>query len=193
LKLKKGNLDVKIKGLIIHRKFSWLLAFFSLAMTFIVVLRKFLEIYDFYPILHLGVEWTLMGILTVHCILSQKYLKLWWTRIFKGLKNKRARPIYILRLIQLITNRLIIVLAALAVLSGLGYYEWYEGSIGIIISFESHIYYDFFLSISITVHVAVGFKFLFIRKRIKHWSSNLFIILFSGSLIFAIIFMNFIS
>ncbi|MFX1304243.1 MAG: hypothetical protein ACFE9X_12885 [Promethearchaeota archaeon] len=183
---------MKIQGLKIHRKISWLLAFSSFIVLIIVALRKFLEIYDFYPFLHLGSEWILMGLLIIHCILSQKYLKLWWIRIFRGLKNKRARPIYILRLIQLITNRVIIILAALVVLSGLGYYEWYAESIGIVIPFDSHIYYDFFLSICIIIHVAVGFRFMFIRKRIKHWSSNLFIILFSCSLILTMIYLNFI-
>jgi hypothetical protein len=183
---------MKIEGIKIHRKLSWLLAFFSFVVVIIIALRKFLEIYEFYPILHLGLEWILMGILTVHCILSQKYLKLWFVRIFKGLKNKRARPIYILRLVQLITNRAIIILAALVVLSGLGYYEWYEASIGLVIPFESHVYYDFFLSTCIIVHVAVGFKFMFMRKKIKHSVSNLFVILLSSFLILTLIYLTFI-
>ena len=183
---------MKIQGLKIHRKISWLLAFSSIVVLIIVALRKFLEIYDFYPILHLGAEWVLVGLLIIHCILSQKYLKLWWVRIFKGLKNKRARPIYILRLIQLLTNRVIIVLAALVVLSGLGYYEWYAESIGIVIPFDSHIYYDFFLSICIIIHIAVGFKFLFMRKKIKQRSSNLFVIVLSSFLILTIFYLNFI-
>ena len=183
---------MKVQGLKIHRKLSWLVAFFSFIVVIIVASHKFLEIYDFYPFLHLGVEWTLMGLLILHCILSQKYLKLWWVRIFKGLKNKRARPIYILRLIQLIANRIIVVLAALVVLSGLGYYEWYGGSIGLVIPFESHIYYDFFLAVCIIIHVAVGFKFMFMRKKIKRWSSNLFLILLSSFLIITIIYLNFL-
>ena len=183
---------MKIQGLKIHRKISWLFAFSSFIVLIIVALRKFLEIYDFYPILHLGAEWILAGLLVIHCILSQKYLKLWWVRIFRGLKNKRARPIYILRLIQLITNRVIIVLAALVVLSGLGYYEWYAESIGVVIPFDSHIYYDFFLSICIIFHVAVGFKFMFMRKKIKQRTSNLVVITLSCVLIITLIFLNFI-
>jgi hypothetical protein len=170
---------MKIEGLKIHRKLSWVLAFFSFAVVIVVALRRFLEIYDFYSFLHLGVEWILMGIVIL-------------VRIFRGLKNKRARPIYILRLIQLITNRAIIILAALVVLSGLGYYEWYDDSIGIIIPFESHIYYDFFLSTCIIVHVAVGFKFMFMRRKIKHSVSNVFVILLSSFLIVTLIYLTFI-
>jgi len=133
-----------------------------------------------------------MGLFIIHCILSQNYLKLWFPRIFKGLKNEKARPIYIFRLIQLITNRVIIILAALVVISGLGYYEWYTESIGIVIPFSLHIYYDFSMMICIIIHIAVGFKFMFIRRRIKHWSSNLFIILLSSILIFMITLLNFI-
>ncbi|MFX0058130.1 MAG: hypothetical protein ACFE8J_07500 [Candidatus Heimdallarchaeota archaeon] len=178
---------MQINGLKIHRKISWLLASFSLIEFFIVALFKFLKDNAIFSNLHMIVEWILTGILTIHCILSQKYLKLWWIRIFKGLKSKRARPIYILRVIQLLTNRVIIIFAALVVLSGLGYFEWYVQSIGTIIPYEIHIYYDLSLSILIIIHIAVGFKFLFIRKRIKHWSFNLFIIILSCSLILTLL------
>lgn len=183
---------MKIDGLKLHRKISWLVACFSFVVLITVSSHKFLEIYGFYPIAHLSVEWTLMGLLILHCILSQKYLKLWFPRIFKGLKNERTRPIYIFRLIQLITNRVIIILAALVVLSGLGYFEWYDASIGIIIPFEIHIYYDYFLSICIILHISVGFKFMFIRRRIRTRSSNLFIILLSSVLITIITLLTFI-
>ncbi|MFW9947534.1 MAG: hypothetical protein ACFFDX_11990 [Candidatus Odinarchaeota archaeon] len=167
-------------GLKVHRKLSWLLSFFSLGVLIIVSLRKFLETYSFYFIIHQVSEWILLGFLIFHCILSQKYLKLWWIRIFKGLKSKRARPIYILRLIQLITNRAIIIFAVLVVLSGLD----------LVIPFELHVYYDLVLLILIIIHVAVGFKFMFIRKKVMHWSFNLFIILLSIFLIITIIFTN---
>ena len=183
---------MKINGLKLHRKISWIVAIFSLIVIIIISLHSFLEIYNFYSFLHLGVEWTLMGLLIIHCVLTQKYLKLWFPRIFKGLKNERTRPIYINRLIQLITNRVIIILAALVVISGLGYFEWYQGTIGIVIPFEVHIYYDYFLAICIIVHIAVGFKFMFIRRRIKTRNSNLSIILLSIILIIIITVLNFI-
>jgi len=184
---------MKINGLKLHRKISWIVAIFSLIVIIIVSLRSFLEIYNFYSILHMGVEWTLMGLLIIHCFFSQKYLKLWFPRIFKGLKNERTRPIYINRLIQLITNRVIIILAALVVISGLGYFEWYQGTIGIVIPYEAHIYYDYFLAICIIVHIAVGFKFMFIRRRIRSQSSNLSIIILSIILIIIITVLNFIQ
>ena len=183
---------MKINGLKLHRKISWLVAFFSFIVLIIVSSHKFLEIYDFYPILHLGVEWSLIGLLTLHCILSQKYLKLWFPHIFKGLKYEKARPIYIFRLIQLISNRVIIILAALVVISGLGYFEWYTESIGIVIPLSLHMYYDFSLMICIIIHIAVGFKFMFIRRKNKTKSSNLFIIIFSSVLIIMITALNFI-
>ena len=183
---------MKINGLKLHRKISWLVAFFSFIVIIIVSSHKFLEFYYFYLILHLGVEWTLMVLLVIHCILSQKYLKLWFPRIFKGLKNERARPIYIFRLVQLISNRVIIISAALVVISGLGYFEWYTESIGIVIPFSLHIYYDFSLMVCIIIHIGVGFKFMFIRRKITTRSSNIFIILFSSVLIIIITTLNFI-
>ncbi len=183
---------MKINGLKLHRKISWLVAFFSLVVLIIVSSHKFLEIYDFYPVFHLSLEWTLMGLFIIHCILSQKNLKLWFPRIFKGLKNERTRPIYIFRLIQLITNRVIIILGALVVISGLGYYKWYAKSIGIVIPFSLHVYYDFSMMICIIIHIAVGFKFMSIRRRIRTRSSNLFIILLSSILIIMITLLNFV-
>jgi len=152
----------------------------------------YIVLYDFYPILHLGLEWTLTGLLILHCILSQKYLKLWFPRIFKGLKNERARPIYIFRLIQLITNRVIIILAALVVISSLGYYEWYAGSIGVLIPFELHIFYDISLMFCIIIHISVGFKFMFMRKKIKKRTSNIFIISLITLLPITITLLNFL-
>ncbi|MFX0020733.1 MAG: hypothetical protein ACFE9S_00285 [Candidatus Hermodarchaeota archaeon] len=183
---------MKIHGLKLHRKISWLVAIFSLFMMFVVSLRGFLEIFSFYPFLHLSVEWILIGLLILHCILSQKFLKLWFRRIFKGLKNERARPIYIFRLIQLITNRIIIILAALVLISGLGYYDWYANTIGTVIPFTVHIYYDFFLMMCIIIHIGVGFKFIFMRKKIKQKVTNIFIILFISILIAIILFLTFL-
>ncbi len=183
---------MKIDGLKLHRKISWLVAIFSLIMIIVVSLRGFLEIFSFYPFLHLGVEWFLISPLLLHCILSQKYLKLWFRRIFKGLKNERARPIYIFRLIQLITNRIIIILAALVLISGLGYYDWYSNTIGTIIPFSVHIYYDFFLIICIIIHIGVGIKFMFMRRKIRPKMTNIFIIIFISILISIVMFLFFL-
>ncbi len=174
---------MKIDGLKLHRKISWLVACFSIAVLIVVSTRKFLEVNNFYPILHLSVEWALTGLLIIHCILSQKYLKLWFRRIFKGLKNEKARPIYTFRLIQLITNRIIIILAALVVISSLGYYDWYGGTIGTVIPFSAHMYYDFFLMICIIIHIGVGFNFLSMRRKIRKRTTNIIIILFTSFLI----------
>jgi hypothetical protein len=183
---------MKIDGLKLHRKISWLVACFSIVVIIIMSSNKFLEIYSFYPILHLTVEWTLTASLMIHCILSQKYLKLWFRRIFKGLKNERVRPIYIFRLIQLITNRIIIILASLVIISGLGYYEWYANTIGTVIPFSVHVYYDFFLMICMIIHIAVGFKFMFMRRKIGQKTTNIFIILFISTLICIVLFLIFL-
>ncbi|MFX0039841.1 MAG: hypothetical protein ACFFCY_15730 [Promethearchaeota archaeon] len=183
---------MKIDGLKLHRKISWLVACYSFIVIIVVSLHKFLEIYDFYPILHLGFEWTLIGLLIIHCILSQKHLKLWFVRIFKGLKNEQARPIYIFRLIQLITNRVIIILAALVVISGLGYYDWYANTIGTIVPFSVHVLYDFFLMMCIMIHIGVGFNFMFMRKKIKRRTTSIFIILLLSILTIILILLNFL-
>ncbi|MFX0006229.1 MAG: hypothetical protein ACFFA7_05045 [Promethearchaeota archaeon] len=184
---------MKINGLKLHRKLSWLVAIFSLFMIIFISLHGFLEVFSFYPFLHLGTEWILIGLLILHCILAQKYMKLWFRRIFKGLKNERARPIYIFRLIQLITNRIIIILAALVLISGLGYYDWYANTIGTVIPFSVHIYYDFFLIMCIIIHIGVGFKFIFMRRKISQKTTYIFIILFISILLAMEILLNLLS
>lgn len=181
-----------INGLKIHRINSWLLVLFSLITIFLGydASRHWLPNYRFYIRLHLVFEWIFLISLIIHIILSRKYLKLKAKRMVSGLKSKKARPMYILRLIQFISKWGIVVLAFLVVLSGLMYYEWFANFFDNIIIFSWHVDYDLYLSLFIIVHVAVGLKFFFIRKRKKHWIYNLFIIIFAGSLISVLIYIN---
>ena len=84
------------------------------------------------------------------------------------------------------------ILAALVVISGLGYFDWYAATIGTVIPFSVHIYYDFFLMMCIIIHIGVGFKFMFMRRKISQKPTNIFIFLLISILIVVLILLNFI-
>ncbi|MHA2006553.1 MAG: hypothetical protein ACXABO_07440 [Promethearchaeota archaeon] len=176
-----------VKGVKIHRKISWILALSSLTFISYNIFGLLFGYYNLFYLLHMIFEFLLIGSLIIHCLVSHKYLKLWWDRIIKGLKSKRARPIYLLRVIQLLSNRTIVILAFFVGLTSFGYFGWYSETIGKAIPFAWHRGFELYLSIFIIAHISIGFKFLFIRKRIKHWESNLFLLLFSSFFIFLLI------
>jgi hypothetical protein len=184
-----------MNGLKFHRILSWFLAFISLLVILLcyIITHRWISPIELFLVLHFVIEWIFIGVLVIHTILSTKYYKHKWGRLIKGLKSKRARPIYILRLIQILSNRAIIVIVVLFAISGLTYYQWFSLGTADIIPFDWYTNLDLYLSIIIIIHVAVGTKFYFIRKRIKHWSSNLLIILLSGSLISGVIYLNILS
>jgi len=183
---------MRIKGLKIHRVTSWLLVLFTLITVILgyTTSRRWLPNYDFYLILHLVIEWITIGLGIVHIILQRKYLKLKLRRIIAGFKSERAFDISLLRLIQRITKWFIVILAVFVVLPGLVFYPWGFDILGDFFLFSAHLDFDLFLLLLIIFHVGVGFKFYFTRKRIKHWSSNLFIVLLVFSLPITLVAVN---
>ena len=172
---------MRVNGLKIHRASSWLL---GLIAIFTVVLgygasRRWFTPYDFYLLLHLILDWTIVALSIIHLLLSRKYLKLKLKRMLKGLMSEKAGPTNLLRLIQRITKWLMITLAFFVGVSGLIYYWWFAVIFDDIFLFTLHMDLDLALLITVIIHIGIGAKFFFIRKKISHWSVNLII----GSLI----------
>lgn len=181
-----------IKGLKVHRATSWLLLLFAILTITLGygTSRHWFSPYEVYLILHLVIEWILIGLSIVHIIFSFRYLKLKVRRMLAGLKSYRAGPTNLLRLIQRITKWGIIILAILIALSGLMFYEWFAVIFGNVFFFSWHLDLDLALLIFIIIHIGIGSKFYFTRKRIKHWSSDLFIVSLILSLTITVIYIN---
>ena len=140
---------MKVNGIKIHRISSWLLAA-SATLTIYTgydYSRRWLTNLDLFYFIHLISEWFFIGLLIFHIILTKKYFKMKYRRIFKGLTSKRAAFINWLRFFQLITKWVIVVLAILVIISGLVTYEWYALIFGDLFSFAPHIDFDLYLTL----------------------------------------------
>jgi hypothetical protein len=106
------------------------------------------------------------------------------------LQSKKALNINILRLIQRITSWGIVIFAILVILSGLIYYQWFAEIFGDFFLFSWHLDYDLILSIFVIIHVVIGTKFFFTRKKIKHWSAGVLTVMLGSALVISVITIN---
>jgi len=177
------------KGLKIHRITSWLITLFAFITIFLgyAATRRWFPDYDLFLLLHLITGWIFPGTLLVHFLFSILYLNLTWSRIRAAFKKDKISNIILLRLAQKITKWGIIVMASLISLSGLVYYPPVNAIFGNFFAFSIHLDFDVILSIFMIIHVAVGARFYFTRKRIKHWSANFSLVLLLLSLTLVVI------
>jgi len=183
---------MRIKGLKIHRISSWLLVLFSLVTTILGygVARRWVSPRDTYLLIHLILDWIILGLGIIHFIFSWKYLKIKFSRIVAGLRSERANKVSALRLLQRMTKWLIIFFAILTGLSALIYYTWYAVIFDEIFPFGWHLDFDVALLIFVIIHVAIGSKFFLTRKKIKNWKFDTLIVLLSSTLIITVISLN---
>ena len=177
------------KGLKIHRITSWLITLFALVTIFLgyAATRRWFPDYDLFLFLHLLTGWIFPGTLVVHFALSILYLNFKWSRIKAAFKKDKISSTITLRLFQKITKWGIVVMAILISFSGLSYYPSFYEIFGPILAFSIHLDFDVILSIFMIVHAAIGARFYFTRKRIKHWSANLSLVLLMLSLTLVVI------
>ena len=180
------------RGLKIHRVTSWLVTLLALITIFLgyAATKRWFPDYDLFLFLHLLTGWIFPTILLVHFVLSIMYMNFKWSRIRAAFKREKKSSTITLRLFQKITKWGIVFMASLISLSGLSYYPWFNAIFGRILAFSIHVDFDVILSIFMIVHVAIGARFYFTRKRIKHWSANLSLVLLILSLTLLVIFVD---
>jgi len=163
------------KGLKIHRVTSWLITLFAFITIFLgyAATRRWFPDYDLFLLLHLITGWVFPGTLLVHFVFSILYLNLKMSRIRAAFKKDKISNTIRLRLFQKITKWTIIAMASLISFSGLSYYPPFHAIFGDLIPFSIHLDFDVILSILMILHVAIGARFYFTRKRIRHWGANL--------------------
>jgi hypothetical protein len=140
--------------------------------------------------LHRLSEIGFIALLVLHVAMTMYYYKLNWSRLVSGLRNRSGTQIHLLRLVQRVSSWLIVIFALLVILSGLNGYEILAPVVGGIAPFEWHRFYDLFLISMIIIHVAVGLKFVTIRKRIKGPLVNLGILFLLTPLVLGAVFLE---
>jgi len=78
-------------------------------------------------------------------------------------------------------------MAVLISFSGLSYYPSFNAILGGLLAFSIHIDFDIILSIFMIIHVGIGARFYFTRRKIKHWSANLSLVVIILSLTLVVI------
>ena len=185
-------LTMRVNWLKVHRVSSWvivLLAFTSILLGYISS-NRLLNPYVFWLTIHVVIVWILVVTSIFHVILTLKYLKLKVRKMITRIQNEKATNIHLLRLIQRITSWGIVILSFLTLISGLKYYEWFAVIFGDFFLFSWHLNYDLLLAIFVIIHVMVGSKFFLTRKKIRHWSADLFVILLGISLVITTLIIN---
>ncbi len=162
----------------LHRYVSWLLA----VSAFTTVLTGYSLARGWYPnqyllsLIHRVFEISFLALLILHVTITLRYTSFKLIDTIDRIWSGKQPSIYVLRLLQRTTSWLIIVFAILMVLPGLNGYEFFARGLEDVIPFGLHRIFDFFLVVSITLHVAVGMRFLLMRRRIQSPSSKLLIV-----------------
>ena len=176
----------------IHSAISWALALFSLTTiaTGYALSRHWVPDVYTMSFIHRLSELGFIAFLILHIGMTLYYYQLNWGRLIDGLKNRSGTQIHLLRLVQRVSSWLIVVFALFVILSGFNGYELLAPVVGGIAPFEWHRFYDLFLVSMIGIHVAVGLKFVAIRKRLKGPIINLGVLVLLTSLMLGAIFLE---
>lgn len=155
-----------------HRIISWLLVAFFLTTVFTGYSMTQNWFKDKYLLsqLHRISEWFFVGLLLYHLIYTMFFTKISSKKLITKLREKRGVEINSLRLIQKVASWGIMITVLLTILSGLNGYVWFANTFGEIIPFSWHRVLDLIMNIFIIIHIAIGLKFLTIRKKLrKQW------------------------
>ncbi|MHA2142081.1 MAG: hypothetical protein ACXADC_07980 [Candidatus Thorarchaeota archaeon] len=165
-------------GIRVHRYTSWILAGLSLA-TFTTgygLARGWLLTEFVFSWVHRVFEILFITFLVLHIGITAVRFKLRWRTAIQGLRRNRGTSIHILRIAQRISSWVIVILALLMIIPGLNGYDVIAQYLEDVVPFGLHRVFDMFLAFAIIIHVAVGIKFLSIRKRWKGPSVDFFIV-----------------
>ena len=156
----------------LHRTISWMLVVFFFATVFTGYSMTQNWFKDKYLLsqLHRIFEWFFVGLLLYHLIYTILFTKIRSRNLIAKLREKRGVEINTLRLIQKLTSWGTLITVFLIILSGLNGYVWFANIFGELIPFSWHRVLDLVMNIFIIIHIAIGLKFLTIRKKLrKQW------------------------
>ena len=166
------------KRIRVHRYSSWILVGLSLA-TFTTgygLARGWLPSDFTLSWVHRVFEILFITFLVIHIGITAFRFKLRWRATFLGLRKNHGTSIHLLRIAQRISSWAIVVLALLMIIPGLNGYDVIAQRLEDVVPFAWHKVFDMFLAFATIIHVAVGIKFLSIRKRWKGPTSDFFIV-----------------
>jgi hypothetical protein len=153
----------------LHRFISWWLVVFSIgiiATGYSQARGLFQDLY-FLSAVHRLFEIFFLSFLITHVLITLVHFRINWRSTIEKIRAKRSTNINALRVIQRVSSWAIVVFTTLVVLAGLNGIEFFAASVEDTIPFEWHRFFDFFLAVSIIIHVGVGLRFVAIRRRVR--------------------------
>ncbi|MHA2141489.1 MAG: hypothetical protein ACXADC_05185 [Candidatus Thorarchaeota archaeon] len=166
----------------LHRYISWILALaaFSTVITGYSLSRGWYPNQYLLSSIHRIFEISFLALLILHVAIALRYSSFNLMETVDRIWSGKRPSVHALRLLQRTTSWLIILFAIMMVIPGLNGYELFARNLEDIIPFGLHRIFDFFLIVSITLHVAVGMRFLLMRRRIQSPSSKMLIVVFTS-------------
>jgi succinate dehydrogenase/fumarate reductase cytochrome b subunit len=138
----------------------------TIAAGYIVSKRVFIDIYAF-SYLHRVFEILFIGILVSHVVYTLRHFKLNLRETINKIGPEKRNSIYLLRLAQRISSWFIVIAALGMILTGLNGYAFIAQAIEDVIPFAPHRVFDVLLVAAIIVHVVIGIRFAFMRRRVN--------------------------
>jgi hypothetical protein len=126
-------------------------------MTFVISESPILRMYHFVFILVFTFS------LFLHVYITTFIIRFDWIGRIKALFKPRSRYLP-LRVIQMISAAFLLVFSIIQLVSGL---DWFKLGLGVLLPYLVHRYNDFYLMIALSIHMAAGFRFWMIRRRVK--------------------------
>ncbi len=175
-----------------NRKLSWILVILSFIIIFsgYSSTRGYFLPPSFWLIIreiHIWVKWSFIGFLAFHIFVIEAFIRFKWLNIIRIIWIRKEAYFIWLRLFQKITGFALIIFALLIIISGL---NWHIPSISRFIPFYYHLIYDIYFNALIVIHVALGSKMFFIRKKMRGPMIDFSILVISLSAIYLIVALN---
>ncbi|MHA1514527.1 MAG: hypothetical protein ACTSPF_03225 [Candidatus Heimdallarchaeaceae archaeon] len=151
-----------------HRIVSWSLvvSFFATIITGYGQTQNWFKNQYVVSKIHRIFEWFFIAFLIYHIVYTVWKVRIKTSKLVLKIREGRGSTVNSLRFIQKITSWFTLALIILLILAGLNGYIWFAKTFGTVIPFAWHRKLDMLMNISIFIHIAIGFKFLLIRKKI---------------------------
>ncbi|MFQ5831566.1 MAG: hypothetical protein ACE5H4_02595 [Candidatus Thorarchaeota archaeon] len=118
-------------------------------------------------LVHRLFEIVFLSVLILHVGITLRFYGFNWRKNVEKVKTRRATSVHALRIIQRLSAILIVLFLISMVLPGLNGYEVFAQVLEDVVPFEFHRVFDVLLVSAIIIHVAVGIRFLMMRRRMK--------------------------
>jgi hypothetical protein len=170
----------------LNRFFSWILVLFAILMIIsgYGITRSFFTPLSPFWFFIRDVHLWLCILFTIqffyHIIIVEFTISSKWFTVFKKNWKTHLTPFLLIKILQKLTGYIMLIMGLLVILTG---FNFYFPRIGPFFPLFQHVRFDLFFILSLILHIALGSKLVFFRKRLSNHLTDSIIL---GSSIIAI-------